>query len=107
MNETLQGIKVLDFTHVASGPMCTMLLGDLGAEVIKIETPSGDLGRVLGPPFIKGESVSYLCLLRQGDGSPVAFSDYLQKCQENRPLGVIFSEDRSHCLFSRCRTKKC
>ena len=71
MNEILQGIKVLDFTHVASGPMCTMLLGDVGAEVIKIETPSGDLGRVLGPPFIKGESVSYLCLNRNKKGMAI------------------------------------
>lgn len=71
MIEILQGIKVLDFTHVASGPMCTMLLGDMGAEVIKIETPKGDLGRVLGPPFIKGESVSYLCLNRNKKGMAI------------------------------------
>lgn len=79
MNEILHGIKVLDFTHVASGPMCTMLLGDLGAEVLKIETPKGDLGRSLGPPFIKGESVSYLCLNRNKRGMVIDLKN---------PLGV-------------------
>lgn len=79
MREILQGIRVLDFTHVASGPMCTMILGDLGAEVLKIETPQGDLGRSLGPPFIKGESVSYLCLNRNKKGMAVDLKN---------PLGV-------------------
>ena len=48
------GIKVLDFSTVISGPMCTMILGDLGADVIKVEPPRGDATRMMGPPF-KGE----------------------------------------------------
>ncbi len=48
------GITVLDFSTVISGPMCTMILGDLGADVIKVEPPRGDSTRMMGPPF-KGE----------------------------------------------------
>jgi len=48
------GVTVLDFSTVISGPMCTMILGDLGAEVIKVEPPRGDATRMMGPPF-KGD----------------------------------------------------
>ena len=49
----LSGIQVLDFTRVLAGPLCTMLLGDLGAEIIKIENPSrGDDTREWGPPWL-------------------------------------------------------
>ena len=53
----LDGIKICDMTRVLAGPYCTMVLGDMGAEVIKIERPNvGDDTRSWGPPFIKGES---------------------------------------------------
>jgi crotonobetainyl-CoA:carnitine CoA-transferase CaiB-like acyl-CoA transferase len=61
----LSGIRVLDFTRVVSGPYCTMLLSDLGAEVVKVERPgSGDDSRAFGPPFVKGESAYFLSLNR-------------------------------------------
>jgi crotonobetainyl-CoA:carnitine CoA-transferase CaiB-like acyl-CoA transferase len=60
----LAGIRVLDFTHALAGPYCTMLLGDLGADVIKIEPPQGDHSRQWGPPFINGESSYFLSVNR-------------------------------------------
>jgi crotonobetainyl-CoA:carnitine CoA-transferase CaiB-like acyl-CoA transferase len=61
----LEGLRILDLTRVVSGPFCTMILGDLGAEVIKIEEPaSGDDSRAFGPPFVGGESAYYLSVNR-------------------------------------------
>jgi crotonobetainyl-CoA:carnitine CoA-transferase CaiB-like acyl-CoA transferase len=60
----LAGIRVLDFSHALAGPYCTMLLGDLGADVVKVESPSGDHSRQWGPPFIMGESSYFLSVNR-------------------------------------------
>ena len=61
----LQGLTVLDFTRVLSGPYCTMLLGDMGARVIKIEHPErGDDTRGWGPPFQGSESAYFLSVNR-------------------------------------------
>jgi formyl-CoA transferase len=61
----LDGVLVADFSRVLSGPYCTMMLGDLGADVIKIERPgSGDESRGWGPPFAGGESAYYLSINR-------------------------------------------
>ncbi len=60
----LTGVRVIDFTHHAAGPMCTMLLGDYGAEVIKIEPPEGEAFRTSGTVRVKGEHVGFLALNR-------------------------------------------
>ena len=61
----LAGLVVLDFTRVLSGPYCTMLLGDMGARVVKIEHPGrGDDTRAWGPPFIGAESAYFLSINR-------------------------------------------
>ena len=61
----LAGIKVVDMTEALAGPYCAMLLGDLGADVIKVERPgTGDQARAWGPPFLEGESAYFLSVNR-------------------------------------------
>src|SRR6202790_1441790 len=57
----LAGIRVIDLTRILAGPLCAMMLGDMGADVIKVEPPGGgDDTRGWGPPFIAGESAYFL-----------------------------------------------
>src|SRR5690554_4640057 len=75
----LTGIKVLDLSRVLAGPYCTQILGDLGADVWKLESPAGDETRAWGPPYLEGESTYFLSVnrnkrsmvvdLKQGDGA--------------------------------------
>src|SRR5258708_9418400 len=56
----LVGFRILDLTAVISGPFCTQLLGDLGADVVKIEPPEGDSMRRLGRPAKNGVTAAFL-----------------------------------------------
>ncbi|CAI8026988.1 Succinate--hydroxymethylglutarate CoA-transferase [Geodia barretti] len=61
----LAGMVVLDLTQILAGPMCTMVLADMGADVIKIEKPQGgDDNRRMGPPFVKDWSAGFLAVNR-------------------------------------------
>jgi crotonobetainyl-CoA:carnitine CoA-transferase CaiB-like acyl-CoA transferase len=65
----LYGLKIIDLSRVLAGPYCTMMLGDMGAEVTKIESvDGGDETRGWGPPFLEGESAYYLCANRNKQG---------------------------------------
>ncbi|HEU0002408.1 MAG TPA: CoA transferase [Ktedonobacteraceae bacterium] len=75
MQAVLSDVVVLDLSRVLAGPYCTMLLGDLGAKVIKVEQPGkGDDTRAFGPPYIAGESAYYLGLNRNKHSILVDFS---------------------------------
>jgi formyl-CoA transferase/CoA:oxalate CoA-transferase len=61
----LRGLRIVDMTEAMAGPYCSMLLGDLGADVIKVERPGvGDQSRGWGPPFLDGESAYFLSVNR-------------------------------------------
>ena len=63
--KALNGVRVLDMTRALAGPYCTLMLGDYGADVIKIEMPGrGDDTRHWGPPYINGESAYFLSINR-------------------------------------------
>lgn len=63
-SKALEGLRVLDFSRLYAGPFCTMQLGDLGADVVKLESPDGDPARHQGPPFHHSLGMSFLCANR-------------------------------------------
>jgi len=98
----LDGIRILDLSRVLAGPYCTQLLGDLGAEVIKIEQPGkGDDTRQWGPPWFHGESAYYLSCNRnkksvtvnlQSDAGRGLIRQLLKHCEvlvENFKVGAM------------------
>ena len=97
----LSGIRVLDLTRVLAGPLCSMILGDMGADVIKVEPPSGDDTRAWGPPHAGGEAAYYLGINRNKRGIVLDLSneegramlaDLIQGCDvliENYKLGTL------------------
>lgn len=70
----LAGVRILDFTRVLSGPYCTALLADLGAEVVKVESPQGDEYRHIGP-FRDGESALFQLVNRNKHGIVLDLKD--------------------------------
>ena len=81
--KALDGIRVLDLTRALAGPFCTLMLGDYGADVIKIEMPgAGDDTRHWGPPFIGDESAYFLSINRN-----------------KRSLTLNFKEEKAREIF--------
>jgi crotonobetainyl-CoA:carnitine CoA-transferase CaiB-like acyl-CoA transferase len=71
----LEGLKVLDLSRVLAGPLCAMVVGDLGADVIKVESPAGDPVRELAPPRLNGLATYYLSVNRHRRNVTLDLSD--------------------------------
>ncbi len=71
----LDGMKVIELAHVMAGPVCGLMLADMGAEVIKVEKPTGDDTRRAVPPEIAGESASYMMVNRNKRGIVLNLKD--------------------------------
>jgi len=88
----LVGIRVLDLSRVLAGPWAGQILGDLGAEVIKVENPKGgDDTRVWGPPFIE-----------DGEGTGRIFTGYYLACNRNkRSIAIDMAKPEGAALVRR------
>jgi crotonobetainyl-CoA:carnitine CoA-transferase CaiB-like acyl-CoA transferase len=60
MAAPLEGLRVLDFSHALAGPYCTMIMAHYGAQIYKVESLEGELGRTWGPPYTNGEASYFL-----------------------------------------------
>ncbi len=92
MTGPLSGIRILDLSRILAGPICTQLLGDYGADVIKIEKPgAGDDTRTWGPPFVKDE-----------DGNDTQESTfYLSANRNKRSVAVDIARPEGQALIRR------
>ena len=89
--QPLQGVRVLDLSRVLAGPYCTMVLGDLGADVIKVEPPEGDETRGWGPPW-----------LADGEGRPTVDAAYFLCANRNkRSLTIDMAHPEGQALVRR------
>ena len=101
-NGALEGLRVLDLTRILAGPFCAQMLGDMGAEVIKVEPPgTGDDTRTWGPPFVGGEAAYFLFVNRNkrsltlnlaSKAGQEILAEMLPKCDvlvENYKLGTL------------------
>ena len=93
MKYPLEGIKVVELARVLAGPWVGQVLSDLGAEVIKIESPEGDETRKWGPPFVQGES---------GDLD----SAYFQSCNRGKRSIVLDFKDEDDLNVANKLIKK-
>src|SRR3984957_15904765 len=90
----LAGVLVVDLSRALAGPHATMMLGDLGARVIKVESPEGDDSRGWGPPFMTGD-----------DGQ--RYSTYFLSCNRNKESIVLdLKADDGHDILSRLRSEE-
>ena len=92
MTGPLHGLRVFDLTRILAGPTCTQLLGDMGAEVVKIERPGqGDDTRKWGPPFVK-----------DADGEDTAESAYYLSSNRNkRSVTIDIAQPEGQALAKR------
>lgn len=92
MPSSLKGLRVLDLSRVLAGPVCTQILGDLGADIIKIEKPgAGDDTRRWGPPFLTDEN-----------GKDTAESAYYLSCNRNkRSVAIDISKPEGQAIIRR------
>lgn len=67
-NGPLKGMRVVELAHIMAGPVCGMMLADMGADVVKVEKPDGDDSRRFVPPDIEGESAAYMMMNRNKRG---------------------------------------
>lgn len=103
-DQALSGIRVLDLSRILAGPHCTMLLGDLGAEVIKVERPgTGDDTRTWGPPFAGGEAAYYLCCNRNKKSITVDLKNArgVELVKELAKVSDVFVENFTPGLLKR------
>ena len=114
----LAGIRVIDLTNHVSGPYCTMILADLGAEVIKVERPgTGDDARAM-PPHVAGESVPFMivnrgkrsialdlrdrddfALCRKPEGAFYVFPNIAGVIGKSTPAGKIIASDLDFVMY--------
>jgi formyl-CoA transferase len=100
----LKGYRVLDLSRILAGPYCTMILGDQGADVIKVERPGiGDDTRTWGPPFAGGESAYYLCANRNKKSVVVDLKEPagLELVRELATVSDVFVENFTPGLTKR------
>lgn len=92
MSSSLKGLRVLDLSRVLAGPVCTQILGDLGADILKIEKPgSGDDTRRWGPPFLKDKN-----------GKDTAESAYYLSCNRNkRSVAIDIATPEGQAVIKR------
>src|SRR5215470_1247792 len=87
----LAGLRIFDVTRILAGPTCTQILGDLGADVIKVEKPgAGDDTRSWGPPFVKN-----------ADGGEGDAAYYLAANRNKRSLTIDFAKAEGATLIKR------
>ena len=95
MTFPLKGIKVLELARVLAGPWAGQVLADLGAEVIKVESPEGDETRGWGPPFVEGIEGSSLD------------SAYFHSCNRGKKSIVIDFKSKEQNSITKCQQWVC
>ena len=109
----LDGVFVADFSRVLAGPFATMLLGDLGADVVKVERPGGgDDTRSWGPPYVGDESAYYLAVNRNKrsvalDLATPAGRQAARLLAERARTCCIETSSLGRCSASGCPTRNC